>query len=121
MAVLVTSASLQDDDKQAAGALLWHLSLKGWSRLKVIWADGSYEGSAIMWALIIGGWAMRIVRRLGTGGFEIIPKRWIVERTFGWLNKYRRLSKDYEQRTNSSEAMIFLAMINLMVHRLRPG
>jgi hypothetical protein len=84
MAVIVTSAGLQDDDKQAAGSLLWKLSLKGWSRLKVIWGDGSYEGQATMWALIIGGWMMRIVRRIVTpeGGFVILPKRWIVERTF---------------------------------------
>ena len=54
-------------------------------------------------------------------GFKVLPKRWIVERTFGWLGRYRRHSKDYEQLTDSSEAMIRISMINLMVHRLNPG
>jgi putative transposase len=54
-------------------------------------------------------------------GFAVLPKRWIVERTFAWLNRYRRLSKDYETLVDSSETMIQLAMINLMVHRLKPG
>jgi putative transposase len=51
----------------------------------------------------------------------VLPKRWVVERTFGWLGRYRRLSKDYETLPSSSENMIYLAMINLMLHRLKPG
>ena len=54
-------------------------------------------------------------------GFKVLPKRWIVERTFGWLGRYRRHSKDYEQLTDSSEAMIRISMINQMIHRLKPG
>ena len=128
MAVIVTSAGLQDDAFDAVGQLLWRLCLKGWSLLKVIWADGMYEGSAIMWANLIGGWMLRVVTRPDlaaaakkAGGFVPLPKRWVVERTFAWLGRYRRMSKDYEFLTDSSETMIYLAMTNLMLHRLSPG
>jgi putative transposase len=124
MAVIVTSAGLQDDAYEAFGRLLWRLVLKGWSRLTVIWADGMYEGSPVMWANAIGGWMLRIVKRsdgdLKAKGFVVLPKRWVVERTFAWLGRYRRMSKDYEFLTNSSETMIYLAMTNLMLHRLAP-
>jgi putative transposase len=60
-----------------------------------------------------------VVKRLeGLTGFQVLPKRWIVERTFGWLNRYRRLSKDYEFLTQTSETMIRVAMIHLMIRRL---
>jgi putative transposase len=129
MAASVTSAGLQDDAFEAVGHLLWRLCLKGWSLLKVIWADGMYEGSAVMWANVIGGWMLRIVRRSDdvgeqaarARGFVALPKRWVVERTFAWLGRYRRMSKDYEFLTDSSETMIYLAMTNLMLHRLSPG
>lgn len=126
LVALVTSAGLQDDAKQAAGHLLYRLWFRGFGRLKVIFADGMYEGSAVLWARALGGWAMRIVKR-GDGrsptpcGFAPLPKRWVVERTFAWLGRYRRLSKDYEYQTRNSETMIYLAMINLMVHRIKPG
>ena len=62
---------------------------------------------------------MKIVKRPeGVKGFQLLPKRWVVERTFGWFGRYRRLSKDYEYVTQTSEAMIYVAMIRLMVHRL---
>jgi putative transposase len=123
MAVVVTSAGLQDDAREAVGQLLCRLVLKGWSLLKVIWADGMYEGSPILWAQAIGGWMMRIVKRSDgqSKGFTVLPKRWVVERTFAWLGRYRRMSKDYEFLTDSSETMIYLAMTNLMIHRLSPG
>jgi len=122
MAVAVTSAGLQDDAFEAAGHLFWRLVLKGWSFLKVIWADGVYEGSAVMWAQAIGGWALRVVKRTDdTKGFAVLPKRWVVERTFAWLGRYKRLRSDYEFLTDSSETMIRLAMVNLMLHRLAPG
>ena len=63
----------------------------------------------------------RIVRRGDAAeGFKVLPKRWIVERTFAWLNRYRRLSKDYEFFAQTAENFIYLAMINLMLHRLAP-
>ncbi len=91
-------------------------------RLSLIWADGGYAGQLVVWAAWLAGWTLEIVRRSDdVKGFKVLPKRWIVERTFGWLGRYRRLSKDYEAQTTSSETWIYLAMINLMIHRLVPG
>jgi putative transposase len=119
LAVVVHSASIQDRD----GAKLVIAKLLGFfPRLALIWADGGYAGKLIEWVKTLGGWVLQIVRRCDdVKGFVVLPKRWIVERTFAWLGRYRRLSKDYEYLTVSSENMIFLAMINLMVHRLKPG
>lgn len=91
-------------------------------RLKLIWADGGYAGQFVEEAKLIFGRVIAIVKRSDdVKGFKVLPKRWIVERTFSWLGRYRRLSKDYESDPRSSESMIHLAMINLMVHRLEPG
>ena len=92
------------------------------SRLRRIWADGAYGGDLIAWVWALRPWRkvhLEIVKRLkGVKGFQLLPWRWIVERTFGWLGRYRRLSKDYEYLTQTSEAMIRVAMIHLMVRRL---
>jgi putative transposase len=119
MAVVVHAASIQDRD----GAKLVLRKLVGrFSRLSLIWADGGYAGKLIDWAANFGRWVLRIVKRNDEiKGFAVLPRRWVVERTFSWLGKYRRLSKDYESLTVSSETMIQLAMINLMIHRLKPG
>lgn len=87
--------------------------------LKKIWADGAYAGKLVEWAQSVRDWVLEIVKRPeGASGFELLPHRWVVERTFAWLGRYRRLSKDYEAYASTSEAMIRLAMIRLMVGRL---
>jgi putative transposase len=118
LAVVVHAASVQDRD----GAKLVLAKLVGaFPRLQLIWADGGYAGQLIEWVKGLGGWVLQIVKRSDDlKGFVVLPKRWIVERTFGWLGRCRRLSKDYEWQTPSSEAMIHIAMINLMLHRLAP-
>jgi putative transposase len=92
------------------------------SRLRVIWADQAYAGELIAWVWELRPWRkvrLEIVKRPdGIKGFLLLPKRWIVERTFAWLGRYRRLSKDYEYLTQTSETMIRVAMIHLMVRRL---
>ena len=119
LAIIVHPANIQDRD----GAKWVLQSLLGeFPRLRKIWADGGYRGKLIEWTKSLGGWVLEIVRRRDdVMGFEVLPQRWIVERTFAWLGRYRRMSKDYEALTESSESMIRLAMINLMIHRLVPG
>jgi putative transposase len=116
LAVLVHSADIQDRD--GAKALLWQLKGR-FTRLRLIWADAIYAGALVNWTRRVCHWTLEIVRRgAAVQGFEVLPRRWVVERTFAWLGRYRRLSKDYEQLPQSSESMIFIAMINLMIHRL---
>ncbi len=76
-------------------------------------------GNWPLWALITGGWVIEIVKKpQGASTFAVLPKRWIVERTFAWLGRSRRLSKDYEGLPETSEAIIRIAMIHLMLKRL---
>ena len=91
---------------------------KRWCRLKLIWADGAYEHN-ITWAKKHRGWQLEIVHRPpGAKGFQLLPRRWVVERTFGWLGRYRRLARDYEHQTLSSESMVYLASIHRMLRLL---
>ena len=119
LAVAVTAASVQDrDGAKTVLAVLQHR----FSRLRVIGADQAYAGRLIAWvkALRVSRPVrLDIVKRAAVAqGFVVSPKRWIVERTLGWLNRYRRLSKDYELLPATSEAMIQVTMIQLMVRRL---
>lgn len=88
------------------------------SELAVVWVDQGYQGPRFAQAVAqICGAKVEVVKRLAKG-FEVLPKRWKVERTFGWLNRQRRLSKDYELLPEVSEAMIYASMIRLMLPRL---
>ena len=114
--VVVTAASLQD----AHSAPLIGVKLHGKSsRLKKLWADAGYKEQFITWFRTKCTIIVEIVkRREGAIGFEVQPKRWIVERTFAWLYFFRRLSKDYEYSTTTSESMVYLASIRIMLKRL---
>jgi len=118
LTVVVHAADVQDRD---GGRLVLQKLCGRLRRLKRIWVDGGYAGAFVDWARQTFGRIVEVVKRNEMHRFVVLPKRWIVERTFGWLGKYRRLSKDYETLPSSSETMIYLAMINLMLHRLKPG
>ena len=122
LAVVVTSAAV--DDAAAAPAALQNLTRTEYPRMKVIWADGKYHNYALYdWKDKQRQlpWKLEIVSRPpGTKGFLVLPRRWVVERTFAWLGRSRRLSKDYERQTASSESMIRLSSIHLLLKRLAP-
>jgi transposase len=119
LAMRITPASVQDRD--AAEGLLT-LMVSRFGRLHVIWADGGHVGALVRWVKQLrpfGKLRLEIVRRCDHAKtFKVLPKRWIVERTFGWLYKSRRLCRDYEVRTDHSEAMIRICMIRIMLKRL---
>lgn len=118
LVVLVHKASIQE--RAGAKSLLQRAKKKGFERLMLIWADGGYSGNPMVeWVFKLAGWVFEVVKRSDdTKGFTILPHRWVVERTFGWLGRYRRLSKDYEILPETSEAMIYAAMVRLMLRRL---
>ncbi len=116
--VVVHSAGVQDRDgaKKVIRKVRFNCP-----RLEKLWADGAYAGALETWVGRFTRWELEIVRRnKAKRHFTVLPKRWIVERTFGWLGRYRRLSKDYEFFTQTGENLIYMAMINLMLHRLAP-
>jgi len=114
--VLVNAASTQDRD---GAKLLLAKAKQCYSRLRLIWADAAYSGKLVAWVLTNCSWALEIVKRSDDAkGFQVLPRRWVVERTFAWLGRYRRLSKDYGALPETSEAMIYAAMSRLMVRRL---
>jgi len=117
VALVVHSADLQDQD---GARLLLEQMRQGLGRLKVIFADAAYARSGLPeWVKTTFGWILQtVLRPVGVRGFVVLPKRWIVERTFAWLGRCRRNSKDYERATRSSQTMLLITMINLMSHRL---
>jgi putative transposase len=117
--VVVTAASVQDRDGAKQLFKRIQQDPARFSRFKLIWADSAYSGQLIEWLKARFCWVLQIVKRLeGVTGFHVLPRRWVVERTFGWLILYRRLSKDYEELPETSEAMIYAAMVHLMARRL---
>jgi putative transposase len=115
LGVVVHAANIQDRD----GAKLVFENVKGrFPRLRLVWADGGYAGKLIGWLYDFCHWTLEIVKRNEQKGFHVLPRRWVVERTFAWLGRCRRMSKDYEELTENSEAMVQIAMIHLMLRRL---
>jgi putative transposase len=123
LVVFVSSAAI--DDAVAAPQVLKHLGRATYPRLEVIWADSKYHNHGLnTWIETEspGDWRLEVVRRpAGSQGFVLLPKRWVVERTFAWLGRCRRHSKDYERRTDSSESMLRISAIHLMLKRLQPS
>jgi putative transposase len=118
LAVYIHIASIQDRD--GAKELLKRAQQK-FSRISLIWADGGYAGKLIDWVKTTCNWILEIVRRdADVKGFQVLPRRWVVERTFAWLGRYRRLSKEYEGLAETSEAIVYATMIHIMVRRLAP-
>jgi putative transposase len=120
LAVAVTAANVQDK----AGALLTLRRLGGGGKkLRRVWADGAYRtgrGHLASWVERHRIGLRAVTPPAGQRGFQVLPRRWVVERTFGWLYQSRRLSKDYERLPQTSEALIYVAMIRLMLRRLAP-
>jgi putative transposase len=115
-ALMVVPASVQD---RVGGITLVERLHSAVKRIKILWGDSHFD-TALTHAWVWWSWTGVVVRKwVGQVGFVVQPKRWIVERTFGWLNRSRRLSKDYERTIESSEAFVKVAMIHLMARRLR--
>src|SRR5262245_16575506 len=122
LAVVVTAASV--DDARAAPELLRRLrEEQDIPRLRVLYADGKYHNHELEALLAEDGrYKLEVVSRPeGARGFVLLPKRWVVERTFAWLGRYRRHGKDYEVLTRSSEAMVEVSMVHRMLQRLSPN
>jgi transposase len=116
LCVTITAASVQD--REAARALLWRLAA-GFGHVSLVWADGGYAGQLVTWAVGTLHRTLQIVRRpdnLHT--FQVLPRRWVVERTFGWIMKYRRCVRDYERLPEHHETYLYWSMITVMGRRV---
>ena len=118
LVVLVTIASIQDRD---GGLRLLALLREQFSTIRLVWADGGYAGRLVGWAKKVLNLTVEIVKRNDdVKGFKLLPRRWVVERTFAWLFTSRRLVHDFEREPANHEAMVHLSMILLMTRRLAP-
>ena len=113
---MVTAASVSD----RAGAKLLVIRLLGaFDTLKIMWADSGYDGTPLAACIkAIAAITLEVVKRTDPHSFQVVRRRWVVERTFGWLMRYRRLARDYERRTDHHEAMIYWATVLIMTKRL---
>jgi transposase len=112
--VVITAASIQD--RQAARPLLWNTH-RACRRVRLVWADAGYTGKLATWAAALK-MTLQIVAKRDPHAFDVLPRRGVVERTFAWISKHRRTTRDYERLPASHEAMILWAMIALMTRRL---
>jgi transposase len=117
--VLVTAASVQDRD---GGKGVLSRAKMAMPSITLVWADGGYAGKLVAWVKRRCRMLLEIVKRPeGQRGFEVLPRRWVVERTLSWLTRCRRLDRDYERLPEHAEAMVKWSMIGLMTRRLAPG
>jgi len=117
---VVHTADIQDRD--GAKLVFEKLAQETKNSLQKLWADGGYRGKLIDWVKENCDIVLEIVSRdPNVKGFQLLPRRWVVERTFSWFDRYRRLSKDYERTPESSEAVIYIASIHIMLKRLAPA
>ncbi len=118
LAVVVTPANVSD----TAGAVRLLPELRHCAhRLRLLWCDGGYFNAAFDQAQQQGFKMEAVLRPQGSKGFVLLPRRWVVERTFAWLTRCRRLAREYEVRLESSQALVYLAMIKLILARLAPA
>jgi putative transposase len=129
LAIVAHSADIQDRD---GGKLVVMRLRTVLPDILLLFADGGYAGKFVDWVAAFAGWAVSVVKRSDenkvpseqgnaeTKGFVVLKKRWIVERTFAWLTKFRRLVRDYAETIQSSEAWVRIAMIHIMARRLAP-
>jgi transposase len=116
LALVVTAASVSD---KAGAELLIIRLFDAFSTLKVMWADSGYEGAPLTrYATAIAAITIEVVRRTSPHLFQVLRRRWVVERTFGWLMRWRRLVRDYERRPGNHEAMVYRATVFIMTRRL---
>lgn len=116
LAVVVTVAGIQDRD--AAHRLLTALASR-FSTISLVWADGGYAGRLVVWAKKVLSMTVEVVKRTDdVTGFHVLPRRWVVERTFAWISKFRRCVRDYETLPTHHEAMVHISMIMTMSRRL---
>lgn len=121
LAVIVTSAAVSD--AKGAIRLIPELHRDNFPRLAVIWADSGYHNNELYDEVgrVDGDWKLVVIRRSSDAkGWQLLPRRWVVERTFAWLNRCRLLSKEYERKTSSSESQVYASSIRNMLQRLKP-